>query len=168
MEPNKHRFIPGKFFLLPTNFQDVARCDSKSIRNWSYWSFLTIKCEISSYKILRQIKFCHWRQKNWVPYEVKTKNLQKIWKWSNIKIGKTSLTEGFQPSSSGFVSTIKLLEIPEESKYYRSNVYTYQKNECNAGNEQEGLKWRDKWDVKKTKLPLTWNRIMRQTYKMSV
>ena len=65
-------------------------------------------------------------------------------------------------------STIRLLEVPEESKYYRSNVYKYQKNEWNAGNEQEDLKRTDKWEVKKTKIPITWNRIMRPTYKMSV
>ena len=107
MEPCKQKLYFQKKFQVPTNLWDPMRSNSKSIRNWSYWSFLTMKCEISSYKILRQMKFYHWRQKSWVPYEVKTKNLQKIWKWSNIKIGKTSLTEGFQPSYSGFVSTLK-------------------------------------------------------------
>ena len=107
MELAIYNWFQKKYFHLPNNFWDVPRCDSKSIRNWSYWSFLTMKCEISSYKILRQIKFCHWRQKSWLPYVVKIKNLQKIWKWSNIKIGKTSLAEGFQPSYSGLVSTLK-------------------------------------------------------------
>ena len=62
----------------------------------------------------------------------------------------------------------KIVRSTEESKHYRSNVYKYQKNECNAGNEQEDLKRTDKWDVKKTKLPVAWNKIMRPTYKMPV
>ena len=48
-------------------------------------------------------------------------------------------------------STIRLLEVPEESKYYRSNVYKYQKNECNAGNEQEDLKKNRQMRCKKDK-----------------
>ena len=40
-------------------------------------------------------------------YEVKTNFCQKIWKWSNIKIEKTGLTECFEPSYPGFRSTLK-------------------------------------------------------------
>ena len=39
-------------------------------------------------------------------YEVKTNFWQKIWKWSNRKIEKSGLTEGFGPKYFGFGGTL--------------------------------------------------------------